>query len=328
MEKDPKVTIVMPVYNEEKLVSNAIQSLSNQTYKDIEIIVIDDGSTDKTVEKVKQFPSVRLIKKEHGGTGKAWNMGAELATGKIMVLFAGDMQAPKDYIEKLVRPIIKGEAKGTLHDMEYILNSDNTWARCWAARWGKRDGKYVSFISGTPSGWTPNFEAILIDEYLRRGGMDPKRGYADDQSIGERNFVKFKIVYDCFLHHNYPSSLKETFFQARWVGGSMKLRNLWKKAVLGLVGIFLYFILMLNPFPQITGSVIGPLTNMDSISITNSILILLGVIILAILLNSLRVAIKVKDPQLFLPYNLFFITKITGNVIGYFRKLLFKKYAR
>ena len=108
----------------------------------------------------------------------------------------------------------------------------------------------------------------------------------------------------------------------------MKLRNLWKKAVLGLVGIFLYFILMLNPFPQITGSVIGPLTNMDSISITNSILILLGVIILAILLNSLRVAIKVKDPQLFLPYNLFFITKITGNVIGYFRKILFKKYAR
>lgn len=327
MENDPKVTIVIPVYNEEKLVDKAIQSLLDQSYKNIEIIVIDDGSTDKTVEKVKQFPQVRLIQQEHSGTGKAWNSGAKLATGKIMVLFAGDMQAPEDFIEKLSRPIINGECIGTLHDIEYILNADNIWARCWSSRWGLHNGKYVSFVSKTPSGWAPNFEAILIDKYLALGGFDPRKGYADDQSLGEKDPIRFKIIYDCYLYHNYPGSFKETFLQSRWIGGSFKFSKLWKKAVLGLLGLFFYFTITINSFPQITGSVIGPFTS-NSLSFSTSLLVLLGIVILAILLNSLKVAIKVRDYQIFFAYNLFFITKIIGNMVGYFRKLLFKKYAR
>lgn len=309
--KDPKITVVIPVYNEEELVDKAIQSLLDQTYKNIEIIVIDDGSIDNTVKKVKQFSLVRLIQQEHSGTGKSWNLGAKLARGKIMVLFAGDMQAPKDFIEKLVRPIINEEAKGTLHDVEYILNADNIWARCWSAKWGKYKGKYVSFVSKTPSGWAPNFEAILIDEYLKLGGFDPKRGYADDQSIGGKDPIRFKIIYDCYLYHNYPSSIRDTYFQSRWIGGSFKLKNIWKKALIALVGIAFYFIISLN-----------------FLSILNSILVFFGLIILVALLESLKVAVKVKDSQVFFAYPAFIIIKIVGNIIGYFRKVLFKKYTK
>ena len=88
----------MPVYNESEKATRHFSRFPKNAPFDMELFVIDDGSTDKTVEKVKQFTSVRLIQKEHGGTGKAWNMGAELATGKIMVLFAGDMEAPEDFV--------------------------------------------------------------------------------------------------------------------------------------------------------------------------------------------------------------------------------------
>ncbi|MEK6935103.1 MAG: glycosyltransferase family 2 protein [Nanoarchaeota archaeon] len=326
MVKDPIVTVVIPVYNEEELISNSIQSLLDQSYKPIEIIVIDDGSTDKTVEKVKQFSQVRLIQQEHGGTGKAWNLGAKEAKGKIMVLFAGDMQAPKDFIEQLARPIINKEAKGTLHDVEYILNQDNIWARCWSARWGLHDGKYVSFTSNTPSGWAPNFEAILIDEYVKRGGFNPKRGYADDQSIGEKNPLKFKIIKDCHLYHNYPSSWKDTFFQSRWIGGSFLFKNIWKKGLIALIGLGIYFTLTLNS--SITGAVIGSTNNTPLLSLSNSLLLLLALIILAILIQSAKIALKVKDYQVFLVYPFFLTTKIFGNIVGYSRKLLFGKYTK
>lgn len=309
METDPKVTVVMPVYNEEELVGKAIQSLLDQTYKDIEVIVIDDGSTDNTVEKVKQFSSIRLIQQEHSGTGKSWNLGAKLAKGKIMILFAGDMQAPNNFVEKLVRPIINGEAVGTLHDVEYVLNDNNILARCWSAKWGKYKGKYVSYVSNVPSGWAQNFGAILIDEYLKFGGLDPKKGYADDTSFSEKS--RFKIIYGCYLYHNQPGSIKEAFLQSRWIGGSLKLKNMWKKLLIALIGVIAYFGIALN-----------------FLSFLNSVLIFILLLLLAVIIESLRVSMKVRDYRMFFAYPVFLIVKGAGNILGYFRRIVFKKYAR
>lgn len=282
METDPKVTVVMPVYNEEELVDKAIQSLLDQSYRDLEIIVIDDGSIDNTVKIVKQFSSVKLIQQEHSGTGISWNLGAKIANGKIMILFGGDMQAPRDFVENLVRPIINGEAKGTLHDFERALNMDNIWAQCWSARWGENKGKSGSFTSSNPSGWAPNFEAILIDEYLKLGGLNPKRGYADDTSLSEKNPIRFKIVKECYLYHNLPSSINDIFLQSRWIGGSLRLKNMWKKLLIGLFGIIFYFVVSLI-----------------FLSLLNSLLIFFGVLIIIILLTSLKMSIKFKNYKVF-----------------------------
>ena len=66
-EKSPKVSIIIPVYNGEKYVRFAIDSALAQTYKNVEIIVVNDGSTDKTDEIVRSYgDKIRYIKKENG----------------------------------------------------------------------------------------------------------------------------------------------------------------------------------------------------------------------------------------------------------------------
>ena len=62
-------SIIIPTYNEEKDISKCLESLENQAFKDFEIIVVDDGSTDKTREIVRKFKKVKLIKGKHKGPG-------------------------------------------------------------------------------------------------------------------------------------------------------------------------------------------------------------------------------------------------------------------
>ena len=70
---NPKISIVIPVYNVEKYVSKCLQSVVNQTYRNLEIIIVNDGSTDNSVEIVKKYKKIdqriKLINKENGGLG-------------------------------------------------------------------------------------------------------------------------------------------------------------------------------------------------------------------------------------------------------------------
>ena len=106
--KRPKVSIIMPVYNGGKFISLAIDSALRQTYKNIEIIVVDDGSTDDTEQVCKAYgDKIRYIKKENGGVSTALNLGIEQMTGDYFSwLSHDDLYYPKkveieiDYLEK------------------------------------------------------------------------------------------------------------------------------------------------------------------------------------------------------------------------------------
>ncbi|MCW8966769.1 MAG: glycosyltransferase family 2 protein, partial [Candidatus Pacearchaeota archaeon] len=101
-----KLSIVIPVYNEEKYIGKCLESLNKQTYKNFEIIIIDDGSTDKTVEIIKKF-DVHLIKGKHKGTAFSRNLGAKSAKGEILIFIDADMTFDKDYLKNLIKPILE-----------------------------------------------------------------------------------------------------------------------------------------------------------------------------------------------------------------------------
>ncbi len=94
----PRVSIVIPVYNVEKYLRECLDSVVNQTLKDIEIICIDDGSTDSSAaildEYVARDERIKVIHKENGGYGKAMNVGMDIATGEYIGIVE-----PDDYIE-------------------------------------------------------------------------------------------------------------------------------------------------------------------------------------------------------------------------------------
>lgn len=213
-----KVSIIIPTYNEENEIIACLDSLRVQTYSDFEIIVVDDGSTDKTVKILSELRfknyELRIFKQKHLGAGAARNLGAGHAKGEILVFVDADMTFDVDFIKKLVEPIEKGEVKGTFSKEEHVRNWDNIWARCsninqnWPDR-KRHPDKY------------PNedrvFRAILLSEFKKVGGFTPG-GYTDDYSLYEKLGYKSKVAPGAKFYHKNPGTLSEVFHQAIWVG--------------------------------------------------------------------------------------------------------------
>lgn len=89
-----KISIIVPVYNVKDYVKRCLQSLVNQTYKQIEIIVVDDGSTDGSSVVIDEFaqnhPSIKVIHKENGGLMSAWTTGVRASSGDYIGFMDSD----------------------------------------------------------------------------------------------------------------------------------------------------------------------------------------------------------------------------------------------
>ncbi len=101
----PKVTVFIPVYNREHYIGEAIESILAQTFSDFEILLIDDGSTDLSVEKVRSYTDARIrlvCNDENLGIPKTRNRGVSLARGQYMAMLDSDDRAYPDRLEKQV----------------------------------------------------------------------------------------------------------------------------------------------------------------------------------------------------------------------------------
>jgi len=95
--REPKVSVIVPVYNTEKYLEQAVLSLLNQTLKDIEIILINDGSTDNSLEVLSRLAvndsRIRVLTQVNGGPSKARNLGVSVSSGRYLYFMDSD-----DYI--------------------------------------------------------------------------------------------------------------------------------------------------------------------------------------------------------------------------------------
>ena len=114
MKQNIKVSIVLPVYNAEKYINKTINSLLNQSLKDIEIICVNDGSKDSTlkiIEKIKkQDERIRIIDKNNEGVWKARIDGIKQATGDYIAFIDSDDYVEEEFIEKLYKNITKNNS--------------------------------------------------------------------------------------------------------------------------------------------------------------------------------------------------------------------------
>lgn len=114
MEKE-LISIIIPIYNTDKYINRCLQSVIAQTYKKIEIILIDDGSTDKSFEICKKYSNqdsrIRLIHQNNRGSSATRNRGIKEATGKMITFIDSDDWINEKYIETLYYNMIYNKAQ-------------------------------------------------------------------------------------------------------------------------------------------------------------------------------------------------------------------------
>ncbi len=279
------LSIIIPTYNEEKDILDCLNSLASQSYKNFEIIIVDDGSTDKTLEIVKNFPKkkVRILKQKHCGPGLARNLGAEKSKGEILIFIDADMTFEKNYLKNLIEPIQKDKEKkviGATHELEIVNNTKNIWSKCWGKiRVSKEDAKDVKV-----------FRAIRKNKFLELGGFDPKYGYADDQTLWFKHRIGPVVAKNTVCYHKNPETLKGVYKQSRWIGSSHD--NFWMKIpFLNLLGIFLAIFLSF----------------------------------FFIIFLSIRKSLKIKNFIIFPYMVIFMSARYFGSIEGYIRKILWNK---
>jgi len=108
----PKVSAIIPMYNVEKTIDKCVESLLQQTYRNIEIIAVDDGSTDKTKDIVRRYP-VKLIERRHRGAPAAMNEGFRHSMGDVIFFVEADGYYAANYFE-LCLPHLKDPTVGTV----------------------------------------------------------------------------------------------------------------------------------------------------------------------------------------------------------------------
>lgn len=215
------ISTIIPVYNEENSIGDCLKSLKNQTYGNLEIIVVDDGSTDKTLEMLSvlnsQFSTLKVLNQKHLGPGPARNLGAKHSKGQILVFVDADMTFDKNFIKDLTLPILKGKTIGSFSKNELVANKNNVWSICWNINRNVPANRMLPINFPNES---PVFRAILKSQFEKVEGFDATGEYTDDWSLGRKLGIKSTLAKGALYFHSNPDNLKEVFKQARWIGRS------------------------------------------------------------------------------------------------------------
>ena len=161
-----KVSVIVPVYNVEKYIDKCINSLVNQTLKDIEIIIVNDGSPDNSEEIIKKYlkkyQNIKYLKKKNGGMSSARNYGLKYASGEYIGFVDSDDYVSFDMYEKMYNKAKNDDLDMVVCDINYVYPNHTMRVDC-----GIKDDKSSIqdlFINNYPAVWNKIFKKSIFDD--------------------------------------------------------------------------------------------------------------------------------------------------------------------
>lgn len=191
-----KVSIITAVYNNRETIEQCITSVAGQNYENVEHIVIDGGSTDGSLEIIKQYQSGFSFwtSEKDKGVYHALNRGIESATGDVIgFLHADDIYADKNVIDWVVSGILNYNVESCYGDLLYISRRNiNKTVRQWTSR-PYSEGLFQK-------GWMPPHPTFFVkkDVYIKYGNFNTDFKIAADYELMLRFLGKHKIS-TCYI---------------------------------------------------------------------------------------------------------------------------------
>lgn len=201
--KKNKISVIVPVYNVEKYLEKCLDSLINQTYDNLEIIVVNDCSTDNSEEIIKKYElksnKIKYIKNEENrGLSFSRNAGLKVATGSYIGYIDSDDYVPNNYYECLIRSIESAGAEIAVCDINVVYEDSNTSNRCQC---GTYDNNKIDFVNNglAASACNKLFKKTTIEQYMFEEGK-----INEDIAVIIPLIVKAnKVVYCADVFYNY-----------------------------------------------------------------------------------------------------------------------------
>ena len=308
----PSMTIIVPAYNEEPGIGRTLEALLETDYDNKEIIVVDDGSKDKThfiaSTYIKKAPPGRLsiIRKENGGKASAINSALRFAKGEIIVIIDADSIVARDTLRELARQF-KDKDVGAIAGNVKVLNRNNFWSKLQVLEYEvgislfKRAYALFGVVMVVPGSLGAFRKDVLI-----QSGLYDSDTLTEDFDITVKVLKTGKKVVmapNAISYTEVPESFRELYKQrTRWQGGNiqtlLKHKDLLTDSGYGMVHRYAYPLMLLTmitlPFLGMIVSafiVVGLLSGMWFILLT-SFVVFSG---LQVVLGALAIILDEED---------------------------------
>lgn len=236
-----KVSVIVPVYNVELYLRECLDSLVNQTLKEIEIIAVNDGSTDSSPLILKEYEekynTIRVINKKNGGLSSARNAGIDVAKGEYIYYLDSDDYVEHNCLQILYKTAMESSADLVLCDGKAFYD-DGRERKNFIERDYIKEGQYP----GVYSGYEIFCKLLNNQDYRTQVSLQFVR-----RQILEDNYLRF---IDGILHEDHPYAftlmalcnkvkvLKKTLFHRRFRDGSIMSTKANKKNFLGFKRVY------------------------------------------------------------------------------------------
>ncbi|NOH01800.1 MAG: glycosyltransferase [Chloroflexi bacterium] len=187
----PLVSVVIPCYNQARFLGEAIGSVLSQAYPRIEVIVVDDGSTDHTAEEAARYPEVRYIRQENQGLGAARNAGLRESHGEILVFLDSDDRLLPEAVERGVHHLSNAPGSAFVSGRYRYIKEDGAILREYSQKPAETD-PYASFLRGNYIGMhaTVAYRREVLEAV---GGFNPSLPACEDYDLYLRIARKYPV---------------------------------------------------------------------------------------------------------------------------------------
>lgn len=222
---NPKVSIIVPVYNGARLLPLCLRSIMEQRYQRYEVIVVDNHSTDATKQIIEHFQkkhhAVTYAYEPYRSRGAARNKGIEQVTGDIILMTDSDCIVSQHWIESLIAPIINEDENIVMGSQYDIVK--NFWTRLIQQQQQShmqhyRMGKYIAFLDTKNVAIT----TMLAKKIMFNAAIKNSEDF--EFLLRIRDKYKIRFLPDCKVGHHHSMSL------SAWIGNTFE-KGYWTRKV-------------------------------------------------------------------------------------------------